>query len=237
MPTTLAWPDIFLRLALTLAAGAVFGANRTEHGKEAGLRTTMLVCLAASVSMILANSLISTHGKSADSFVNIDVMRLPLGILTGMGFIGGGAILRRGDMVLGVTTAATLWVVTVIGLCFGGGAIGLGVAATALGGGILWAVKAVELRMKRDRRATVIVCVTPEGPSDERIRTTLGEAGFTISTWSVVIKNETAPPRRLIRCVVRWHALAADSQPPPLINQLSSRPGVLSFRWILADLA
>ncbi len=48
-------------------------------------------------------------------------MRLPLGILSGIGFIGGGAILQRGDLVMGVTTAATLWFVTVMGLCFGAG--------------------------------------------------------------------------------------------------------------------
>ena len=71
--------------------------------------------------MIQTNLLLATAGKSADSFVVLDLMRLPLGILTGMGFIGGGAILRRDGFVLGVTTAATLWFVTVIGLCFGAG--------------------------------------------------------------------------------------------------------------------
>jgi putative Mg2+ transporter-C (MgtC) family protein len=55
-----------------------------------------------------------------------DLMRLPLGILIGVGFIGGGAILRRDDIVVGVTTAATLWLVTVIGLCLGGGQLALG---------------------------------------------------------------------------------------------------------------
>ena len=65
-------------------------------------------------------------GKAPDSFVVLDLMRLPLGILTGVGFIGGG-ILKRGDSIQGVTTAATLWFVTVIGLCFGGGQNELGV--------------------------------------------------------------------------------------------------------------
>lgn len=55
----------------------------------------------------------------------LDLMRLPLGILTGMGFIGGGAILRRDGFVFGVTTAATLWFVTAIGLCFGVGRLRL----------------------------------------------------------------------------------------------------------------
>jgi putative Mg2+ transporter-C (MgtC) family protein len=70
----------------------------------AGLRTTLLVCLAASVAMIQTNLLLMTVGKTQDSFVVMDIMRLPLGILSGMGFIGAGAIVRRDNIVLGVTT-------------------------------------------------------------------------------------------------------------------------------------
>src|SRR5579862_8631293 len=88
------WLEIALRLTLTVVAGALIGLDRGEHGRPAGLRTTMLVCLAAAVSMVQANLLMNTVGKAGNSFVVLDLMRLPLGILTGMGFIGGGAILR-----------------------------------------------------------------------------------------------------------------------------------------------
>ena len=128
MPQTLDWLEVLLRLAVTVAAGSAIGLNRGERGKPAGLRTTVLVCLAASVAMVLANLLLGTRGKPSDSYVQLDMMRLPLGILTGMGFIGGGTILRRPDLVTGVTTAATLWLATVIGLCFGAGEIGLGLS-------------------------------------------------------------------------------------------------------------
>jgi putative Mg2+ transporter-C (MgtC) family protein len=97
------------------------------------LRTTLLVCLAASVSMIQVNLLLPIAGKSPDSFAVLDLMRLPLGILSGMGFIGAGAIVRTGNLVRGLTTAATLWFVTVLGLCFGGGQLVLGLAVLALG--------------------------------------------------------------------------------------------------------
>ncbi len=139
MPLNLSWQEIALRLALAFAAGGLIGFNRTEHGRPAGLRTTILVCLAACVSMIQVNLLLPLAGRHPDSFVMNDLMRLPLGILTGMGFIGGGAILRKGDLVLGVTTAATLWFVTVIGLCIGGGQLGLGIAGTLIGMLVLWA--------------------------------------------------------------------------------------------------
>jgi putative Mg2+ transporter-C (MgtC) family protein len=74
-------------------------------------------------------------------------MRLSLGILTGVGFIGAGAIFRQNNLVRGVTTAATLWFVSVIGLCFGGGQIGLGIAGTIIGVAALWGLKALEERL------------------------------------------------------------------------------------------
>ena len=126
MTLQITWPDIALRLGLTLVACACIGFDRQEHRLAAGLRTTILVGLAAAISMIQVNLLLTLNGKASDSFVVMDLMRLPLGILSGMGFIGAGAILRKDNLVLGVTTAATLWFVTVMGLCFGGGQIGLG---------------------------------------------------------------------------------------------------------------
>ena len=83
----------------------------------------------------------------------MDLMRLPLGILTGVGFIGGGAILRRENMVIGVTTAATLWLATVIGLCLGAGQLGLGIVATALGIVALQGLRWVEGRLRQKIRA------------------------------------------------------------------------------------
>ena len=138
MPLTLQWGDIALRLVLTIIAGTLVGIDRSERGQAAGLRTTILVCLAAAVAMIQMNLLMPTAGRTPESFVTLDLMRLPLGILTGMGFIGGGAILRRGRMVQGVTTAATLWLVTVIGLCLGGGQLALGMTTLAITLLVLW---------------------------------------------------------------------------------------------------
>jgi putative Mg2+ transporter-C (MgtC) family protein len=98
---TLRWEDIALRLVLTVIAGSLIGINRSEGGHPAGQRTTLLVSLAASIAMIQANLLMAVSGKTTESFAVLDLMRLPLGILTGMGFIGAGAILRRGDLVHG----------------------------------------------------------------------------------------------------------------------------------------
>src|SRR5215470_10584921 len=132
MPLTPDWTDIAVRLALTMLAGAIIGFNRGARGHAAGFRTTILVGLAASVAMIQTNILLPMTGKTSESFAVMDLMRLPLGILTGVGFIGGGTIVKKGDLVTGVTTAATLWLMTVIGLCFGAGQLLLGISGTLL---------------------------------------------------------------------------------------------------------
>jgi putative Mg2+ transporter-C (MgtC) family protein len=145
------WIEIAERLALTGGAGVLLGINRSVRGRPAGLRTTCLVALAAAIAMIQADLLLATPGKGSDSFAVMDVMRLPLGILSGIGFIGAGAILKRGLLVTGVTTAATLWFVRVIGLCFGGGQTGLGMAGTAMGGIVLWWLEAAEAKIRQER--------------------------------------------------------------------------------------
>jgi uncharacterized membrane protein YhiD involved in acid resistance len=168
MPIHLEWYDVLLRLALTLAGGAALGIERSEHSRPAGLRTVLLVCLAASVAMILANLLIGTAGKPAGSFVQLDMMRLPLGILTGVGFIGAGAIIRRDEFVVGVTTAATLWFASVVGLCFGAGRLWLGVAAAALGIFILGGLRRAEAYLPQDHRASLRLVVSPRPAAPKR---------------------------------------------------------------------
>jgi putative Mg2+ transporter-C (MgtC) family protein len=150
---------------MTMVAGGLMGFNRGVHGHAAGLRTTILVTLAASVAMIQANILLSLEGKDPGSFAVMDIMRLPLGILTGVGFIGGGAILKKGGSITGVTTAATLWIATVIGLCLGGGQLGLGAIATGLGILTLWAMEWIDLRIPREHRATLVVTTAPGAPT------------------------------------------------------------------------
>ena len=165
MPLHVTWTDIVIRLALTMIAGAMLGFNRGARGHAAGLRTTILVTLAASAAMIQCNILLPLEGKQSDSFIVMDLMRLPLGILTGVGFIGGGVILKKGGSITGVTTAATMWVATVIGLCFGGGQLGLGIASTALGLFTLWGMQWIDVRIPREHSAMLVVATEPGSPT------------------------------------------------------------------------
>jgi putative Mg2+ transporter-C (MgtC) family protein len=166
MPLHPTLTDLALRLALAFVAGVIIGMNREARGHTAGLRTTILVGLAAAIAMMQANILLEVGGKDADSFSVMDVLRFPLGVLTGVGFIGGGAILRRGDFVTGVTTAATLWVMTAIGLAFGGGQLALGTAGTVLTLITLQVLKQVDLWIPRTHHAILTISSANGVPPD-----------------------------------------------------------------------
>ncbi len=229
MPLTLTWHDIALRLALLPLAGGLIGLDRGEHGRPAGLRTTLLVCLAAAVAMIQTNLLLVTTGKTGDSFVNLDLMRLPLGILTGMGFIGGGAILRRDGFVLGVTTAATFWFVTVVGLCFGGGQITLGIAAFALGMLVLEGLRWFDYRVKQEQHGTLCLTTERDEPKQEAIRAIAQNAGYETSVSSVAYVNQTQ--QRQLELRLQWRGVSQNLDAPPFLKELISNPHVAAAQW------
>lgn len=229
MPATLSWSDFIMRLALTLIAGLVLGYNRTEQGKAAGLRTTVLVCTAASVAMLQVNALLPMTGRSAQSFVMNDLMRLPLGILTGVGFIGGGAILRRGDLLVGVTTAATLWLATVIGLCLGGGQLVLGTAGTIVGLLALWVLKWLELRLPREYPARLEIHLAAPEPAEDAIRRELLANGLMITSSQVEFAEEGKTRRHAF--IVREMRRGSRSEMPAFLVPLAGRAGVSRLSW------
>jgi putative Mg2+ transporter-C (MgtC) family protein len=228
MPFTLTWSDIALRLACTVIAGFLVGLDRDERGKPAGIRTNVLVCLAASLSMILANGMLGTAGKNASSFSVLDLMRLPLGILSGMGFIGAGVILRKGDMVLGVTTAATLWMVTMLGLCFGGGKILLGTVGLVLTLFTLWGLRVVESHLSQERRGTLLIVAVSEEFSKE-LRALVKQNGMDVHSWSLDVSRENA--RVTVECELHWRTREREHPDPALIDSLRQRADVERMRW------
>ena len=150
--------------------------------------------------MVQVNMLLNMQGKEPDSFVVLDLMRLPLGILSGMGFIGGGAILRRGDMVKGVTTAATLWFVTVMGLCFGGGQISLGFVALGMAIVVLSGLKIVEDHMPVERRAKLLFVLDNNAPNEGELRQAIADAGMNLASCAVAYAHQAG--LRKMRCEV-----------------------------------
>lgn len=230
MPLELGWPEVVLRLAAAVAAGLVVGFNREERSQAAGLRTTVLVCLAAALAMVLANLLLNTTGKDSSKFAQIDVLRLPLGILSGIGFIGAGAIIKRGDVVLGVTTAASMWFMTVVGLCFGAGELALGAAATAVAFVLLWSLRWIDLKIPRKFRAGLTVAAQRAGLAEADLRSAIEAGGHRIVFWAV--KYEDGAERYEARTELEWRGHEADrSREPAFLKALALNPAVLKAEW------
>jgi len=121
MPPT----DLILRLALAAGLGAAIGVERELRQKPAGLRTNMLIALGAALFTVVSIEI-------ADRYAGGTPDRIAAQIVTGIGFLGGGAILRSGTNVHGMTTAATIWVNAAIGMAAGAGAYALATAATMI---------------------------------------------------------------------------------------------------------
>jgi putative Mg2+ transporter-C (MgtC) family protein len=221
MPIQPDWIELAARLALTMLAGAIIGYNRGVGGHAAGLRTTILVGLAASVAMIQTNLLLPTTGKADGSFVSMDVMRIPLGILTGVGFIGGGTILKKGDLVTGVTTAATLWLITVIGLCFGGGQLVLGLVATMLGVVTLAALKWADKAISRQHHAHLIV----QSASDMEVLTELPKMAQADGCRAKFMRQRHAPDTGRTDCTfeLSWRGPERAAIPVELLRRIDGR--------------
>jgi putative Mg2+ transporter-C (MgtC) family protein len=109
-----------LRLTLALAAGGMVGLERSYHGRTAGFREHTLVCISSCMLMLLADYP-AVHVASIHREVFIDPTRMAQGIMTGIGFLGAGAIIKDGLAIRGLTTAASVWMISAIGIMIGMG--------------------------------------------------------------------------------------------------------------------
>lgn len=229
MPLHIGPEQIALRLALACLAGFIIGFNRDEHGHAAGTRTTMLVCLAAALSMLQVNLLLGMSGKTPASFAVMDLMRLPLGILSGIGFIGAGVIIKQSRKVSGVTTAATIWFVTVLGLLFGAGNLELGITGSLLAFVIRWAIKYVERFFPHQYSGILHLALSPDAPNESELLRRLSADGRIVSQWSVAYDADSPVT---IRCETKWTARTRHATGlPPFVQQLRAVQGVRVVAW------
>jgi putative Mg2+ transporter-C (MgtC) family protein len=226
MTVNVTWEDVAIRLASALLAGGLIGLNRSQRGRIAGLRTTILMCLAATAAMLEANLMLSVSGKTPGSFVVMDALRFPLGILSGIGFIGAGAIVRRGNLVTGVTTAATLWLITVIGLLLGAGYLIEGAAVTALAFLVLSTLKNVEPRLKREHRGHLLVRIKGKEPSNAALRQHILDANYTIGSFAVRYDGI-----RHVEAHLEWYSRDPQDCVPALVETLANTSGIEGVEW------
>jgi putative Mg2+ transporter-C (MgtC) family protein len=150
MPTDPAFQlDLTFRLLASAALGAGLGLEREAHGHPAGMRTHLRVSLGSAIFTILSVYAFAGTGSSADP------SRIAAQVVTGIGFLGAGAIVKYGPNIRGLTTAGSLWVVAAIGISCGAGAYYVAVAGTLIAVAALWPLHIVVQRLETARTRTL----------------------------------------------------------------------------------
>ena len=170
--------EVILRLLLGTLLGGIIGFERQTHGRPAGFRTQLLVCVACVLLMIISEDYYSQ--RAAETYIRLDPTRIAAGAMTGIGFLGAGVILKTGLSVQGLTTAACIWIVAAIGLAVGVGQYVAAITSAVITFISLWILRIVETKIPR-LTFKYITLVTDESGDEDTIRSLFEERGFIIS--------------------------------------------------------
>jgi putative Mg2+ transporter-C (MgtC) family protein len=194
-----AWPDLVHiellgRLLLAAFLGGLVGLERELSGKPAGLRTNLLICVGAALLMELSigvAALANLDNVALGSPFRADPARIAAQIVSGIGFLGAGTILQSRGNVVGLTTAATIWVVAAIGMAVGAQAYVVAIGATALVVFSLMLLGRLEMVLvRRSRRQRYLVTITPDPELLRQVENDFRDAGLRVETEAVE-KGET----------------------------------------------
>jgi putative Mg2+ transporter-C (MgtC) family protein len=217
--------ELIARLVMAAALGSVIGFERERLSWAAGLRTHMLVCVGSALIMIV--SAFGFFDVLQNEHVVLDPSRVAAQVVSGIGFLGAGSILLRGEIVRGLTTAASLWSVAAIGLAVGGGLYTASIAATLIILVILAGIKPIERRfitVKQRRQMTVLV---ERGTlTFHSLHDALGPSALRVKQF-VVQQCDDSPE---LDEVVIVFSRVAPQEYKAVCEQLRQFPGVKEFR-------
>jgi putative Mg2+ transporter-C (MgtC) family protein len=141
------WLDMLTHLLVATVAGGLIGLERSYHARPAGFRTHVLVCVASSLLMLVTVNQAKWFTGAPLDIVRVDPTRMAQGIMTGIGFLGGGVIVREGLTVRGLTTAASIWITAAIGILAGVGFYNTVLIGAVITIGTLTVFRKLESRM------------------------------------------------------------------------------------------
>jgi putative Mg2+ transporter-C (MgtC) family protein len=175
--------EMMLRLVAALVAGTFIGYERSFHGRPAGLRTHVLVCLASSLLMLV--TVYEDHWVRVVGESRLDPTRMAQGIMTGIGFLGAGVIVKEGLNVRGLTTAASIWITAAIGILAGVGLYLPMAVSVVLTLAVLSVFRWIEMRVPTQAYYYFEIRYSREGTlSEEAMRQLLKKLGFSIANFS-----------------------------------------------------
>lgn len=171
--------DLIIRMVLAVVLGGLIGLEREWNNHAAGFRTHILVCLGSATIMLLSEYGFSDFVNEAN--VRIDPSRLAAQVVSGIGFLGAGAILRNGSVIKGLTTAASVWLVAAIGLSVGAGFITGALVCTFLVLISLYVLNKLEKHILRHRRTHEVEIMINEHPGFlSSVTSRFGEQGIQV---------------------------------------------------------
>ncbi len=216
--------ELLLRILMALLLGGLIGVERQAHGRAAGLRTMILVCLGSAAIMVAFEKVYLAMQPDAASAIRMDPARAAAGIITGIGFLGAGTILKSREFILGLTTAASIWVVAAIGIALGLGQYDIAIVLTALVLLTLYVLH--QIRIPSHRYSEVRVEAVGEGDLPGKVESILLGHGLTITDRGL----RSEPSRRFLglRFIVRYRDPGSMAVVVPILTEL---PGVISIRW------
>ena len=218
--------ELLLRVVLAAALGGAIGFERELREREAGLRTHMLVSVGAALFTLVSAYAWTDWRFSTPEGLVFDPTRITAQVVTGIGFLGAGAIIRQGLSVRGLTTAATLWVVAAIGMASGAGYYAAAVFTTALVLVSLWPLRILAYRISlriRPEEGRVVVDL-PAGASAVSVLEAVERTGADVTS----LEFEEEADRRQVELAVR---LGTDRSAAELIDSLAQIEGVRGARW------
>jgi putative Mg2+ transporter-C (MgtC) family protein len=216
---TIGWAEVLLRLFVAAALGGLIGLERELRERQAGLRTHLLVCVGSALF-----TLVSAYGFS-DWGVRVDPTRIAAQIVTGIGFLGAGAIIRQGLSVRGLTTAATLWLVAAIGMAVGAGYWEGAVIATLGAVLVLGPLRGVAYRFLTRYRPALdrLIVEIPAGGSPAPIIEAIERQDGRVVSLDIAQEGD----RRSVAVDIELRQGSA----PAVVAGVAEIDGVLEVRW------
>ena len=209
--------EVLLRVILGSVLGGAIGFERQRHGRAAGVRTHLIVCLASVLIMIVSYEYYQMPLDS--SFIRIDPARIAAGAITGVGFLGAGVIIKSGFTIQGLTTAACLWIVSAIGLSVGSGLYFAALSSFVVTVFALWVLRKIEDRLAR-LRFKMISITTDAMEQEDEIMHIVRTSGLNISNVDYEMEKE----RNLY-----MYNLHVNFKDPEALSRLRKSLSALSF--------
>ena len=213
---------------LAIAVGGAIGLERELHGRPAGVRTHMMVCLSATIAIQASQSVSTALGESVVGNLVFDPNRLAAGIVTGIGFLGAATVIRSGDIVRGITTGSCVWAVAVLGIVIGQERYALALAGAAAMLVVLigfdwifrWVTPVVYRRLVVVGSGTRLVEISAS------LREVLNGSGVRIQ--DIAGRIDPVAQSCTIDAYIRCRKLL---QAPELLSQIGALEGVSSAEW------